>query len=63
MPERHITKRDITRDQFHALIKKAAQPIEPSESDLEQSGTLEQNQDDGCSGIDIHSDMTEDTSD
>jgi len=60
---RKVVKRDITRDQFHALVKKAAQSVEPSESDLEQSGTLEQNQDDGCSEIDIHSDMTEDTSD
>lgn len=26
MTNRKITKRDITRDQFHALIKKASQP-------------------------------------
>ena len=63
MPRREIIKRDITREQFHALVKKAAQPLEPSESDSEPLETSVVPQDDGCNEIDIHSDMTEDTSD
>ncbi len=41
MPKRKIIKRDITKEQFHALIRRAAQPIEPNESDLELLETLE----------------------
>ena len=59
---RKIIKRKITTGQFHELIKFAAQP-RPSESDEVLSETSELPQDDGCSEIDIHSDMIEDTSD
>ena len=62
MPKRKIVKRDITREQFHQLIRAAAQP-RPSESDEASLETSDVPQDDGCSEIDIHSDMTEDTSD
>ena len=62
MPKRKIVKRKITQDQFFQILESAIRP-KPAESDLEPSETLEQNQDDGCSGIDIHSGMTEDTSD
>jgi len=61
MPKRKIIKRKITIGQFHELIKAAAQP-RPSESDEASLETSDVPQDDGCSGIDIHSDMTEDTS-
>jgi len=63
MMRREMTKRDITRDQFHALIKKAAQPVVSIESDLEPLETSVEDQDDGCSEIDTHSDMIEDISD
>lgn len=63
MPKREIVKRDITRDQFHTLIRKAAQPIEPNEFDSEQLETSVVPQDDGCNGTDIHSNMIEGTSD
>jgi hypothetical protein len=62
MPKRKIIKRDITKEQFFALLNKAAQPC-PNESDEALLETLAVPQDDGCSEIDIHSDMTEDTSD
>ena len=63
MPKRKLIKQDITREQFHALVKKAAQPIEPNESDSEQLEISGIPQDDGCSETDIHSDMIEGTSD
>ncbi len=60
---RKIIKRDITRKQFHDLVKKAAQPIEFSEPDLEPLETSAVPQDDGCNENDIHSDMIEGTLD
>ncbi|MGD0331484.1 MAG: hypothetical protein ABSB40_13745 [Nitrososphaeria archaeon] len=63
MPKRKMVKRDITREQFYALLGKAAERVKPTESDLEPLETSDVPQDDGCSEIDIHSDMTEDTSD
>jgi len=62
MPKRRVVKRDITKEQFFALLNKAAQP-RPSESDEASLETSDIPQDDGCSEIGIHSDMTEDTSD
>ena len=53
----------ITRKQFHDLVKKAAQPIEFSEPDLEPLETSAVPQDDGCNENDIHSDMIEGTLD
>jgi hypothetical protein len=62
MPKRKIVKRKITQDQFFQILGSAIRPKVP-ESDLEPSETSDVPQDDGCSEIDIHSDMTEDTSD
>ncbi len=64
MPKRNIVKRDITQEQFHELVRKAAQPVEvvdSSESDSQQSETLELRPDDGCNETDTHPDITEDT--
>jgi len=37
---RNVVKKDITRDEFHSLVKKAAQPIEgATESDSTSTGT------------------------
>ena len=62
MSKRKIIKRDITKEQFFTLLNKAAQPL-PNESDEPSLETSVVPQDDGCNEIDIHSDMTEDTSD
>jgi len=62
MSKRKIIKRKITQDQFFQILEKAIRP-NVAESDLGQSETLESDQDDGCNETDIHSDMTEDTSD
>ena len=59
MTKRKIIKRDITEEQFLAFLSLAIKP-KPDQASLE---TSEPGQDDGCSEIDIHSDMTEDTSD
>jgi hypothetical protein len=63
MSKHNIIKRDITRDQFHSLVKRAAQPLEVNESDLERLETSGVPQDDGCNGTDIHPDMIEGISD
>lgn len=63
MPKRKVTKRKITIGQFHNLIKKAAQPIKPTESDSKQSQTSGLRQGDDYNETDTHSGMTEDTSD
>jgi hypothetical protein len=57
MSKRKIVKRDITEEQFLALLSKTIK------SDSTSSETSELPQDDGCNETDIHSDMTEDTSD
>ena len=56
MSKRKIVKRDITEEQFLALLSKTIK------SDSTSSETSELPQDDGCNETDIHSDMTEDTS-
>ena len=40
----------ITRDEFHALVRKAAQPVKPSESDSTSTETSESRPADDCSG-------------
>jgi hypothetical protein len=37
--KRRVVKVDITRDQFHALVQKAAQPVEDVKSDSTSSET------------------------
>lgn len=59
MPNRKITKRDITEEQFFAILRKAAQPInavEPDLAPLETSGILP---DGDCSETDTHLSKTE----
>ena len=62
MPKRKIIKRDITKEQFFALLNVASQP-RPNESDEALLETSVVPQDDGCNETDIHSDMIERTSD
>ncbi len=48
-------KSDITRDQFHALVRKAAQPIKKaSEPDLASTETSESRRSDDYSGKNTH---------
>ena len=51
----HGVKLDITRDQFHALVRKAAQPIKKSsESDVALAETSESRHSDDCNGTNTH---------
>jgi hypothetical protein len=48
---------NISRDQFHALIKKAAQPVQKSTvSDSEHSQTSAEGHSGGCNETHTHSD-------
>ncbi len=60
MPKRKIIKRDITEEQFFALLGKAAQPIESDSESIETSDIVLS---DDCSETDTHSDTIEDISD
>ncbi len=44
----------ITRDQFHALVKKAAQPVEPSAPDLASDETSGSQTCDDCNETNTH---------
>ena len=57
-----ISKRDITEEQFLALLSKAAQPINATESDLAPLETSDILPDGDCSETDTRLNKTEDTS-
>jgi len=58
---KNIVERKVTRDQFHALIKKASQPIKESTvSDSGHSQTSAVDRSDGCNETRTHSDKTGD---
>ncbi len=55
---------EITRDQFHALVKKAAQPLgKASESGSASAETSESHRSDGCSEKNTRSRKTGDIGD
>ena len=60
MPKQKLTKQKITRDQFHELVKKAAQPLVPNESDLEPLETSDAVPDGDYSGTHIRLNKTGD---
>jgi len=62
MPKRQVTKRDITEAQFLALLGKASQPINATESDLAPLETSDILPDGDCSETDTHLNKTVDTS-
>lgn len=57
MKQKQETKRKISHDQFHSLVKKAAQPVnKPTVSDAVQSQTSAEYRSDGCNETRTHSD-------
>jgi len=62
MPERKVTKRDITKEQFFELLRRASQPINAAESDSAPIETSDILPDGDCSETDTHLNKTEDTS-
>ena len=61
MPKQKLVKRAITKEQFLAILDKAAQPIKKQEPVSTSTQTSEIGHADGCDEMHTHSDRTEGT--